>query len=275
MNAITRYRYDDADLTPPKPGKELVHTVGLVISRPGVGPKTGGRHLGVPLAIGPLHTRFRRLHDNVEVTLPNEDLELWTNSFLVGADRTGFVGNLFERPGWEFLRWSIADHVAHDLAAEVAEEKEDEPEIVPVFADDEPLVIIPCGKVKSDFTQKAGDMYLGGYHKLAQRAARAITSPDNIRILSAKYGLMTLDQVIEPYELRLGQDGSIEEVDVMDQAFTHGLVGHRNVVVLAGADYARLALTVWPDARTPLAGTKGMGHQQQRMSLIAAGRAVV
>jgi hypothetical protein len=39
--------------------------------------------------------------------------------------------------------------------------------------------------------------------------ADALTTPDRILILSALHGLLPLDEVIAPYELRMGQPGSI------------------------------------------------------------------
>ncbi|MFD6062717.1 hypothetical protein [Rhodococcus wratislaviensis] len=45
-------------LTAPTPGTALVMEVGLVFSRPGIGPKGGGRHGGIPLSVGPTTTLF-------------------------------------------------------------------------------------------------------------------------------------------------------------------------------------------------------------------------
>lgn len=108
------YDYDDPDLTPPTPGIDLIMQVGLVESLPGIGPATGGRYIGIPRAIGPLLTRLWRPHDQVEMTLPNTDLQLWHSPFIVAGHRHR-VFDLAERPGWQWLRWTIADHVVHDL----------------------------------------------------------------------------------------------------------------------------------------------------------------
>ncbi|WP_241031908.1 hypothetical protein [Rhodococcus koreensis] len=116
MPALIRptYRYTDPTLTPPTPGAGLVVEVGLVFSRPGVGPKGGGRHGGIPLSVGPTTTLFRR-HDGIE-RLPNTDLLLWNTPFLIAGHRHGVV-DLRHRPGWEWLDGTLADHVTHDHRA--------------------------------------------------------------------------------------------------------------------------------------------------------------
>ncbi|GAX57494.1 hypothetical protein [Streptomyces olivochromogenes] len=40
------------------------------------------------------------------------------------------------------------------------------------------------------------------------------------------------------------------------------------VVALGGAQHADLVRTVWPHARTPLAGTRGMGEQMARLAVL-------
>ncbi len=111
-----------------------------------------------------------------------------------------------------------------------------------------PLVIIPCGKAKLDRPASAGAMYTGGYHRACRRAADILTSPGRIRIISAKYGLISLGQLIEPYELRMGQLGSITHDQLRAQAHAEGLVDEPAVVILAGRDYATPVLRIWPEA---------------------------
>ncbi|MFE2971784.1 hypothetical protein ACFXKC_51080 [Streptomyces sp. NPDC059340] len=44
------------------------------------------------------------------------------------------------------------------------------------------------------------------------------------------------------------------------------------VVALGGARHVGLVRTVWPHARTPLAGTRGMGEQMARLAVLREGR---
>ena len=265
------YSYRDPNLVPPNPGFGLIMQVGLVESLPGIGPKGGGRYIGVPRKIGPVHTRLWRPHDQVEMTLPNTDLQLWAAPFRVAGHRCGEF-KLSQRPGWHWLQWTIADHVTHDLH-QAAAAAVDDLGITPVHLGEprEPLVIVPCGGVKASAPRPAGRMYLSGYHLLARRAATALTDDTNTRILSALHGLLPLDQVIDPYDLRLGRPDSITADGLEEQARSQGLLGHPDVVILAGRDYTRLAQQVWPHAHTPLVGTRGIGEQQHRLARIAAG----
>ncbi|WP_241962101.1 DUF6884 domain-containing protein [Rhodococcus opacus] len=233
MPALIRptYRYTDPSLTPPAPGAALVMEVGLVFSRPGIGPKGGGQHGGVPLSVGPTTTLLRR-HDGIEMRLPNTDLLLWNSPFLIAGHRHGVV-DLRHRPGWEWLGWTLADHVMHDHRAGVATGLAHG--VVPVTAGEPPpLVVIPCGARKAAVPMPAGALYLGSYHRLCQKAAVRLTPRENIRILSGLHGLLNLDTVTAPYEMRLGEPGSVTADTVYEQAAAQSLLDAEDVVILAG-----------------------------------------
>lgn len=130
----------------------------------------------------------------------------------------------------------------------------------------------PCGSTKAAVPSPAGQLYLGTYHRLGLRAAAALTGPDSIRILSARHGLLPLHREIAPYDLRLGQPGAVTATTLRQQAGEQGLLDHPDVVLFGGRAYVELARQVWPHARTPLAGTKGIGEQQQRLAgIVSAG----
>lgn len=260
-----RYRYDDAELTPPVPGADLVMEVGLVFSRPGVGPKIGGRHGGVPLSVGATTTSFRR-HDGIEMRLPNTDLVLWRSPFDVAAHRFG-VGPLDDRPGWGWLDWNIAQHVAADYERLGRPPGHIEP--APT-TDASPIVIIACGARKREHPAAAKDLYISAYHRLSLRAALAVTAPDNIRILSGLHGLLDLDTVVDPYDIRLGDPGSVTADQIVDQAADGGILDAPHVIALAGKQYSRMVTETWSHALTPLAGSRGIGDQQHRLARIAA-----
>jgi hypothetical protein len=107
----------------------------------------------------------------------------------------------------------------------------------------------------------------GSYHAATRRAAAALTGNGTTGatlILSAKYGLVTLDRVIEPYDLRAGQPGAVTAQIVRAQAGTLGILD-AEVTVLAGRAYASIILEVWPQAADMLAGTRGIGQQLARL----------
>lgn len=134
------------------------------------------------------------------------------------------------------------------------------------------LVVVPCGGKKLERPAAAGKMYVGSYHRLARRAAAALAGDDGqVLILSAKHGLLTFGDVIEPYEQRLGRGRPAPAfVDqVRTQAARLGIAGVPEVTVLAGQAYADVVSAVWPHAQRPLDGCRGIGDQQARLAAIA------
>lgn len=79
------------------------------------------------------------------------------------------------------------------------------------------LVIIPCGGAKQTQPAPAAELYVGSMFADTLRTARTMTTDDNIRILSAKHGLISLDQIVEPYDLKIGQAGSVTSATLNDQ----------------------------------------------------------
>lgn len=105
-------------------------------------------------------------------------------------------------------------------------------------------------------------MYTGSYHKACLRWALTNTDTDRVYILSAKYGLLALQDVIEPYELMMGQPGSVAASTVAQQARDRGL-SMADVIGIGGSKYMAVIRAVWPHADTPLDHAGGMGKQLQ------------
>jgi hypothetical protein len=131
------------------------------------------------------------------------------------------------------------------------------------------LIIVGCGRTKAPTPTLAGALYTGSYHAACRRAAAALARQDDtVMILSAKHGLLDLDEHVAPYELTLGQPGAVTADQVRQQATERGLL-MAPVTVLAGRAYARLVTEVWPGAAQPLAGTRGIGEQLHRLARMA------
>jgi hypothetical protein len=111
------------------------------------------------------------------------------------------------------------------------------------------LIVISCGSAKTDFMTNAEHLYVGTPFKLALRYAKTLVPRDQIKILSAKYGLLNLDDLVEPYKLRMGKPGSIVSEKVKSQAITQGIKAAPKVVVFGGIDYYNLCSEVWPHAQ--------------------------
>ncbi|MGW1506069.1 DUF6884 domain-containing protein [Streptomyces mirabilis] len=132
------------------------------------------------------------------------------------------------------------------------------------------LVVIPCGSRKLGRRARAADLYVGSYHRACRRAADALR-PDRLLILSARYGLLDLDDVIDPYDTPHGAADTITARALLQQATVRDIVLLDPVVALGGARHAGLVRTIWPHARTPLAGTRGMGEQMARLAVLRKG----
>ncbi len=132
------------------------------------------------------------------------------------------------------------------------------------------LVVIPCAARKLDRPAPAGELYQGSYHRACRQTADALTADGGTTvILSGLHGILPLDRTVEPYEMRMGDPGSVTADQLRDQARTLGLANVHTVVVLAGARYVDAARQVWPHAFAPLTG-RGIGRQLQRLAELRA-----
>jgi hypothetical protein len=124
------------------------------------------------------------------------------------------------------------------------------------------IVIIPCGSKKQNKASIAGRMYTGSYHRACLKYALSISSPKNIFILSAKYGLLRLTQVIQPYNLKMGEIGCVIPAQIRSQAEGFGLLNNIPII-LGGRLYTSICEQVWEKCITPLKGRGGLGYQIQ------------
>lgn len=130
------------------------------------------------------------------------------------------------------------------------------------------VVVVPCGGRKLRTPAPAGDLYVGSYHRACRRAAAAL-APRQTLILSARHGLVDLDQVLAPYDMTLGDPDAVTADHVAAQADQLGLRYAPGVVVLAGRRYVAAIRLAWPHALDPLAGSRSMGEQLARLAVIA------
>ena len=116
------------------------------------------------------------------------------------------------------------------------------------------LVVVRCSRGKNPVVGPARDVYRGpkfwGGLKYAA-AARA----ERVLVLSAKYGLLDLDDVIGPYNLRMDQPGAVSAGFVRWQAEQRGVLDLPNVHFAGGTKhYGPVVRAVWPHALLPLDG---------------------
>ncbi|MEU9141695.1 DUF6884 domain-containing protein [Streptomyces sp. NPDC048404] len=209
----------------------------------------------------------RRVHlSSNDDTLCGREVTEYTDgtAFLAGAELCARCDRAAEDRAYAFALAAASPLAAAAVdLAETVEQADAE-------AAEQPLVIIPCGAAKLDHEAPAAELYTGSYHQACARAAAALTANGGtVLILSALHGLVPLDRVLAPYDMRMGAAGSVTPALLREQARELGLDRAADVTILAGLSYTAPALAVWPHAETPLAGLPGMGHHMRTLAAIA------
>lgn len=101
-------------------------------------------------------------------------------------------------------------------------------------------VIIPCGGAKRDEVCLAVDLYVGSMFVDALATARTLVDDDHILILSAQHGLMALDTLVAPYDLKMGQPGSVEAIEVAAGLICHGVGVDDTVMTMLPKQYLKV-----------------------------------
>ncbi|MGZ2361479.1 hypothetical protein LRE75_33175 [Streptomyces sp. 372A] len=134
------------------------------------------------------------------------------------------------------------------------------------------MIIVSCGgrKITTEQPVPAGEMYCGSYHIALRRAADELAiqnqeSNVHLLIMSALHGLVALDDLIEPYDLRMGDEGAVTTEKLRQQAANLGLL-HADVTVLGPRAYVEAARTVWSGLTDVLAGARGIGEQMAKLA---------
>ena len=127
------------------------------------------------------------------------------------------------------------------------------------------IVLLSCVSQKLPLPARAGDLYVSALFRKALRYAKSL-SPDAIYVLSAKHGLLALDQVVAPYNLTLNQLG-IAEVRSWAETTTAQLEAVTNLaidrfIILAGDRYRRFIVPRLRFTEIPLKGLS-IGKQLQ------------
>ena len=105
-----------------------------------------------------------------------------------------------------------------------------------------PVFIVPCGNAKLPHAAPARDLYTGAQFRyvfpLADAAARR--TGGEVFILSALHGLVEPDRVLEPYNKKMGDPGSVPVWRLAEQVRELGLVGRDLYALLARPYYEQL-----------------------------------
>lgn len=121
------------------------------------------------------------------------------------------------------------------------------------------IVVIPCGAKKINKPAPACNLYIGPYFKACWSYSISLTNYSNIYILSAKHGLIKSTTILYPYNLQMGQPGSIGLKKIEEQASEYGII-NKNIIGLGGIKYTSLMKQVFgKESKYPITGLQ-MGY---------------
>ena len=124
------------------------------------------------------------------------------------------------------------------------------------------IVFVGCGKKKKHAPCKAKEMYIGNLFKAAYKYAEQ--QGGKIYILSAKYGLLDPEEVIEPYNVTLAGSTKTEQkkwaAKVYKQCVAQHIDFNEPVMFLCGESYRKYLMQVFREWSVPLLHL-GLGEQ--------------
>lgn len=125
------------------------------------------------------------------------------------------------------------------------------------------IVFLSCGKTKASHTCEAEKMYQGELFKKSYEYAKSL-QPRKIYILSAKYNVLELTDIISPYELTLNSMSKLEQkkwaYKCYQQLQQKGCNFNEEAIFLCGENYRKYLSQVFANAKAPLKGVS-FGNQ--------------
>jgi hypothetical protein len=143
------------------------------------------------------------------------------------------------------------------------------------------VFVVPCGGAKLAAAAPARDLYTGSAFRQVLRdvvaEAAATSGPTRVMILSARYGLLDLDQVVDPYDVTMRDACSIDIDQLADQLAD--VTGGRELVEVwcflpaayrvRLADAAERVETSWVVTHDVYEAAPGIGYQKQAAKSLA------
>jgi len=130
------------------------------------------------------------------------------------------------------------------------------------------VVLISCVSKKLHHKSKVRDLYVSPLFKKNLRYAKSLNAED-IFVLSAEYGLLRLDEEIEPYDKTLNKMRSAEIKEwassVLNQLENLVDLENDEFIFLAGNNYRKFLLPHIKHYEIPMEGL-GIGKQFQWLS---------
>ena len=125
------------------------------------------------------------------------------------------------------------------------------------------IVFISCVKLKQKKRCRAEELYISDLFKKELAYAKSL-KPRRIYILSAKYGVVELDDIINPYELTLNrmkeEDRKKWAFNCYKQLVSKNIDFNEKTIFLCGNNYRKYLMRMFKDAEAPLKKL-GIGKQ--------------
>ncbi len=130
------------------------------------------------------------------------------------------------------------------------------------------IVLISCASKKGPAKARARDLYTSALFRLNLQYAHKL-KPDAVFILSAKYGLLALDDEIEPYNVTLNTMNVTERrawaSNVLDHLNKYSDLARDHFIFLAGKRYYEFLIPSISSYEIPTQGLS-IGKQLQYLS---------
>jgi len=125
------------------------------------------------------------------------------------------------------------------------------------------IVLISCVKTKLPYKAKAKDLFVSPLFRYKLEYARQIM-PDEIFVLSSKYGLLELEQEVEPYDVILNEMSEAAKKDwakaVLEQLAKKCDLEKDQFIFLASIQYRKYLIKKLPNYEVPFKGFR-IGEQ--------------
>ena len=119
-----------------------------------------------------------------------------------------------------------------------------------------PIVFVGCGVTKMKKPCKAKYMYVGNYVQTCLAYGQTFTCQENIFILSANYGVVALEDKIEPYNKTLNKMSNEEKEQwknkVISQCNYLGISSNTQIIFICGKNYHQLLSGYFNNITLPL-----------------------
>ncbi len=132
------------------------------------------------------------------------------------------------------------------------------------------VVLVSCGSKKLDRRSQAQHLYTGVLFRYSLKYAKKL-EPSHIYILSARHGLLALEQQINPYDQTLNsmpaskvQNWADQVISQLSQKFS---LDETHFVILAGQRYRKYLQPHMQHVDAPLTGLT-IGKQIQKLKLL-------